>query len=146
MRTILHPFDVSLNADIQKFTYYLCSAYDIDFSLIVAIMQLESDFQVDVISETDDYGLMQINSCNHAQLTEILGLTNYLDPYENIRAGCFMIRKLFEKYKNTNMVLMAYNMGEGGASTLWKQGIYNTDYTDNILNIRQQLNEELKGR
>ena len=138
------PLDVPLDVVVQEFTYYLCEGYNIDFTLVMAMMQHESNFKVDVVSKTDDYGLMQINRCNHAELTEILGVTDYLDPYQNIRAGCYTVRKLFEKYQEPNMVLMAYNMGENGASRLWERGIYNTKYTDSILAIQKQFNE-LRG-
>lgn len=139
------PLNVPLDEELQEFTYYLCAGYNIDFTLVMALMQYESSYKANVVSSTDDYGLMQINRCNHEELTAILGVTDYLDPYENIRAGCFTIRKLFEKYKDTNMVLMAYNLGEKGASKLWKQGIYSIQYTDSILNIQRQFSEELKG-
>lgn len=139
------PLDVSLDVDIQEFVYYLSAGYNIDFTLVMALMQHESSFRSDVVSNTDDYGLMQINSCNHEQLAETLGITDFLDPHQNIRAGTFTLRKLFERYQDTNMVLMAYNMGEDGASRLWKKGIYNTNYTDSILIIQQQFNAELEG-
>lgn len=138
------PLDVSLDADIQEFVYYLSAGYNIDFTLVMALMQHESSFRADVVSSTDDYGLMQINRCNHENLTKTLGVTDYLDPYQNIRAGMFTLRKLFERYQDTNMVLMAYNMGEGTAKRLWKNGVYQTNYTDSILTIQRQFNEELK--
>lgn len=139
------PLDVSLDADIQEFVYYLSAGYNIDFTLVMALMQHESSFRDDVVSSTNDYGLMQINSCNHEQLAETLGVTDFLDPYQNIRAGVFTLRKLFERYQDTEMVLMAYNMGEGAAKRLWKNGVYQTNYTDSILTIQQQFNAELEG-
>ena len=68
-----------------------------------------------------------------------------LIPTRNIRAGVFVLRKLFERYQDTNMVLMAYNMGEDGATRLWEKGIYSTDYTEKILNYQIQFNEQLEG-
>jgi soluble lytic murein transglycosylase-like protein len=131
--------DISLDADIQKFTYYLCKGYNVDYYLVLAMMDVESDFQSDVVSNTNDYGLMQINQNNHEWLTETLGVDDFLDPYQNIRSGVFILRKLFEKYEKTSLVLMAYNMGESGATRLWKQGIYSTDYTEKVLKCRKEL-------
>lgn len=131
--------DVPMSEEEQEFVFYLCSGYSINFPLVMALIQYESNFQPDVISKTNDYGLMQINQVNHAQLTEILGVTDYLDPYQNMRAGCFTLRKLFEKYEDVNLVLMAYNMGENGARRLWEQGIYSTSYTDGVLAIQRRL-------
>lgn len=138
------PLDVPLNEDLQEFIFYLSTGYNIDFTFAMALMQRESGFQADVISATDDYGLMQINSCNHDYLKETIGVSDFLDPYSNIRSGMFILRKLFEKYEEPEKVLMAYNMGEGGASKLWERGIYETNYSKSILQIQQQFNEELE--
>jgi Soluble lytic murein transglycosylase and related regulatory proteins (some contain LysM/invasin domains) len=139
------PLDVDMDEDLQEFVFYLSSAYDIDFTLVMALIQQESNFQSNLISSTNDYGLMQINQINHEYITKTIGVTNFLDPFQNVRAGTFILRKLFEKYQDTKMVLMAYNMGEGGAARLWSQGIYETNYTQTILKIQQQFNEQLEG-
>lgn len=137
------PLDCAMNDDLQEFVYYLSAGYNIDFTLVMALIQHESSFRSDVVSSTNDYGLMQINKMNHEYLTETIGVTDFLDPYQNIRAGMFTLRKLFERYQDTDMVLMAYNMGENGAERLWSKGIYETDYTQSILTIQQQFNKQL---
>jgi hypothetical protein len=139
------PLSVDMPDEQQEFLFYLCSAYNIDFSLTMALIQNESEYDPDAISPSDDYGLMQINKMNHEWLTETLGLTDFLDPYENLRAGCYILRKLFEKYQDTNMVLMCYNMGEEGAARLWSEGVYETNYTNSVLTIQQKFNEQLEG-
>lgn len=138
------PLDVPLNKDLQEFIFYLSAGYNIDFTLVMALIQHESEFQADVISKTNDYGLMQINTCNHEWLSETLGISDFLDPYSNVRSGLFILRKLFEKYETPTKVLMAYNMGETGASRLWEQGIYETNYTKAILKNQEKFNEELE--
>lgn len=139
------PIDCKMPEEQQEFTYYLCSGYNIDFALVMALIQNESCFDPAAISTTNDYGYMQINKMNHQWLTDALGVTNFTDPYQNIRAGVFVLRKLFERYQDTNMVLMAYNMGEDGAARLWEKGIYSTDYTEKILSYQAQFNEQLGG-
>ena len=98
----------------------------------------------DGISSTNDYGLMQINACNHKWLTEELGITDFIDPYENIKAGLFILRGLLEKYDSTSKVLMAYNMGENGASKLWEQGIFESNYSKDVLQ-RQETYRQILG-
>lgn len=137
------PLDVKMEDDLQEFIYCLSTGYNIDFTLVMAVIQHESSFDPKVISTTNDYGLMQINKMNHEWLTETIGITNFTDPYQNVRGGVFILRKLFERYDDTDMVLMAYNMGEDGAKRLWDQGIYETNYTTSILKIQQQFNEQL---
>lgn len=139
------PLDVPMSEEEQEFVFYLSQGYNIDFTLVMALIQHESSYRADVISSTNDYGLMQINKINHQFLTDTIGVTDFLDPYQNIRAGMFTLRKLFERYENTDMVLMCYNMGEDGAERLWSKGIYETDYTQSILTIQQQFNKELEG-
>lgn len=135
---------VAFGEDLQEFTYYLSAAYDIDYTLVLAIISKESSFMPDGISSTNDYGLMQINACNHEWLTEELGITDFIDPYENIKAGLFILRGLFEKYDSTSKVLMAYNMGENGASKLWEQGIFESNYSKDVLQ-RQETYRQILG-
>lgn len=135
---------VTFGEDLQEFTYYLSAAYDIDYTLVLAIISKESAFMPDGISSTNDCGLMQINVCNHEWLTEELGITDFIDPYENIKAGLFILRGLFEKYDSTSKVLMAYNMGENGASKLWEQGIFESNYSKDVLQ-RQETYRQILG-
>ena len=50
-----------MDDDLQEFIYYLSAGYNIDFTLAMAVIQHESSFRSDVVSSTNDYGLMQIN-------------------------------------------------------------------------------------
>ena len=140
------PLNCKLDKETQQSTFYLCKGYDIDWTLVMALMQKESSFRSDVISATDDYGLMQINKCNHKWLTDTIGVTDYLDKEQNIRAGVFVLRKLFEEYTDPNLVLMAYNMGADGAETLWNKGIYTTPYVDDILTYQAEFNKQIEER
>ena len=87
---------------------------------------------------------MQINEMNHPYLTEQLGITDFTEPHNNIRSGMFILRKLFEKYETPEKVLMAYNMGEYGASILWDQGIFESNYSRKVLEYQQQFKEQLE--
>ena len=138
------PLDVPMNEDLQEFIFYLSTAYEIDFTFVMALIQQESSFRSDIVSATNDYGLMQINEVNHQYLKEQLEITDFLNPYDNIRAGMFILRKLFEKYENPSKVLMVYSMGESGASYLWRQGIFEINYSKSVLQIQQELNAELE--
>jgi hypothetical protein len=127
------PIDCALSEEVQEFTFYLCEGYYIDFPFAMAVMFCESSFRADIVSGTNDSGLMQINVKNHKWLSERLGLDDIIDPYQNIRAGLYILRGLFEKYDDPAKVLMAYNMGEYGASVLWEQGITETTYSRKVL-------------
>lgn len=138
------PLNVPMDEDLQEFIFCLSQAYEMDFTFVMALIQQESGYTPDVISRTNDYGLMQINEINHPYITETLGITDFLEPYNNVRSGMFILRKLFEKYETPEKVLMAYNMGETGASRLWKQGIFESNYSKSVLQIQRELNAELE--
>lgn len=139
------PLDIPMDRDLQEFTFYLSVAYDIDFDLVIAIIQQESNFQTDVISKNGNYGLMQIDKINHPYLSEQLQIKDFLEPYSNIKAGMFILRELFDKYENPEKVLMAYSMGETGASRLWEQGIFETNYSKDVLLKQTELKMKEKG-
>lgn len=141
------PLDVEMDEELQEFIYCLSYGYNIDYAFVMGLIETESTFDNGVISSTNDYGLMQINSINHEWLTEKLGITDFLDPYQNTRSGIYILRNLFEKYEEPEKVLMAYNMGENGAKKLWNKGIYETDYTrktiNNITEFKNYIDERM---
>jgi len=140
------PLEVSLDKDLQEFIYCLSYGYNIDYAFVMGVIQTESSFDSDTVSSTNDYGLMQINKINHEWLKEKLGITDFLDPYQSSRSGVYILRNLFEKYETPEKVLMAYNMGETGAAKLWKQGIYETNYTIKVLSNMQAFKNYIDER
>lgn len=58
-------YDIELSDELQEYTIGICEEYEVDPVMVFAIMGCESEYQADVISKTGDYGLMQINICNH---------------------------------------------------------------------------------
>lgn len=121
-----------LDNKYQDYLYKMCVKYDIEkyYTLLLAQMYHESGFQVDVISKTKDYGLMQINKCNHKWLGEILGNDNFLDPYNNIEAGVYMMSMFLHKYNDAEKALVCYNKGESAV----RKGTYSTSYSKGVIN------------
>ena len=134
--------DVDMDYDLQEFIYCLCRSYNMDFTFVMAVIEQESNFKPNIVSETGDYGLMQINSQNFDELTEITGVTDYLDPYQNVIVGCYILHELFEKYDEPHKVLMAYNFGEYGAPKLWERGIYSSEYSRSVIDRQNKLKGE----
>lgn len=134
-------YDIPLSKDLQLYTYNRCVEYGIPehYELILAMMWQESNYTPDIISATDDYGIMQINACNHEWLSDLLGTTNFLDVYQNIDAGTYIISKMLLKYGDEHKALMAYNMGENGASLNWDAGIYTSSYSRGIISKREAI-------
>ena len=139
------PLATSLSERTQEFIFYLSYGYYIDFPFVMGLIKAESTFRTHIISETNDYGLMQINIRNHDWLNERFGIDDLLDPEQNIRAGLFILRTLFEKYDDPAKVLMAYNMGEHGANLLWEQGVFDTNYTRRVMTYAEEFRRELES-
>lgn len=137
-------YNVALSKELQRYTYDLCVEYSIEeyYALVLAVMWHESVFDAKVISQTNDYGLMQINKINHALLSEKLGITDFLNEKQNIEAGIYILSNLILKYEDVDKALMAYNMGESGAKRRWADGVYTTTYTTRV---RERLAQVLTG-
>lgn len=133
-------YDVPLDDDFQEYIQDICDEYGFDcYDVVIAQIERESTFRENAISETDDYGYMQINSCNHGWLSEKLGITDFLDGEQNVLAGVYMLSDLYNRYGDMGLALMCYNCGEYGAQKLWEQGIYSTKYSRWILEKASEL-------
>lgn len=134
-------YDIPLSKELQLYTYTRCVDYGIadHYELVLAMMWQESNFTPDTISKTNDYGIMQINACNHEWLRDVLGTTNFLDASQNIDAGTYIISKMLLKYEDEHKALMAYNMGERGASLNWEAGIYTSNYSRGVVAKREAI-------
>ena len=117
--------------DLQETMQDCCERYGVPYALALAIAEVETHFDPDAVSPTNDYGLMQINKCNHEWL-QSLGM-DPLTHTGNIEAGLYMIGNYLNKYGDTEMALMAYNNGPSGARKLWDAGTYQTDYTRKVM-------------
>ena len=126
-----------LDLKLQDYLWSMCEKYDICdyYEVIMAQMFTESSFRTNLVSKTNDYGLMQINVCNHGWLSEKLGSSNFNDPYISIEAGCLMMSNYLHKY-DIAPALVAYNRGE---SAVRNKGIMSTEYSDKVLANMKKL-------
>lgn len=134
-------YDIPLSAELQEFTFDRCLETNLDYELVLALMGHESNYKATAKSATNDYGIMQINQCNHARLKETLGITDFMDAKQSITAGTEILAQLAKKYEDPHQLLMAYNMGEAGARKLWEQGIYSSKYSRAIMALRAEIVE-----
>lgn len=120
-----------LSYECQQILMDCCDKYSVPYALGLAVAEVETHFDPDAVSGTDDYGLMQINACNHGWLAE-LGFD--VMTYEgNIEAGIYLIAQNIQQYEDFELALMAYNCGPTGAQRLWAQGIYQTEYSQKVM-------------
>ena len=142
-------YNISLPIEYQQYAYNLCKRYGIDYPLFIALMYRESGFNASVIGAGGyAYGLCQIGISNYSNLNAKLGITDLLDPYDNMTAGAYMLSvymgiaatKVSDEQTKIVYALNSYNMGEGGYyNNCFSQGIIDRAYSNNILATRERL-------
>lgn len=122
--------------------YTLCNEYGVDYELALAVMVKESGGNPTALNTknrngTYDSGIMQINSTNHGWLSRELGIKDFNNPYDNMKAGVYML-SLFD-YDNPHKILMSYNMGKGTMKRLFKQGNTSSAYSRDVMEIYNRI-------
>lgn len=137
-------FDVPLSHSLQRYIYEVCADEDVPVALVMAMIDHESKFDPEAVSSTGDYGLMQINEINHDTLAEKYRTGDMLNPYQNVFCGIKMIGSYLETYGDCGKALMAYNMGNYGAKKAWENGITSTSYSETILKLMSEYEQEVE--
>lgn len=95
--------DVPLSYDLQDALHTSCERYEIDYALALGLIEVESNFQPDIINPTSDcYGLMQLN---------VRYFPSGLPPEENIDYGLAYLREQIDRYGSLEAGLQAYHDG-----------------------------------
>jgi soluble lytic murein transglycosylase-like protein len=82
--------------------------YGVEFSLIKAVIKIESSFNPKAVSKKGAKGLMQIMPVNY----KTLSVKDPFDPSDNIMGGTLYLQRLLRRYKyKLPLVLAAYNAG-----------------------------------
>jgi len=104
--------DGSLKSDItRKYDGLITEAaerHGVSFSLLKAMIKIESDFNPRAISRAGAMGLMQIMPENIKRLN----ITDPFDPRENIMGGTRYLKQMIDRFKGKlPLALAAYNAG-----------------------------------
>ena len=98
--------------------------HHLDPLLILAVIQIESDFRHEAVSPVGARGLMQIMPDTGKYLAESwhrergLRVADFRpesldDPSHNIRLGTYYLQGLRKQFRNLHLALVAYNLGPG---------------------------------
>ena len=139
---IVYP--VPLTAEIQHCIKALCEEAGIDPTVIIAMAEVESNYDSEALGDGgNSFGLMQIQPRWHSERMTALGVTDLLDPKQNVKVGIDILAELLAKYNgNVEMALVAYNAGPTGAYRHWfSRGVYASEYSRKVLEISAKLKE-----
>ncbi len=144
--------EIPLSKELQKYLYNTCNKYKVNYNEALAIISVESNYNVNAIhknnNSTIDIGLFQINSSNYKNLRETLNIKNLKNPYDNIKAGVYILSKL--QSLNQHQRYIAYNQGVGGMKRTISRGIYTTEYSRKVIreisNIKKMKNYKEKDK
>lgn len=120
-----------------------------DWRMLAAVIYQESKFSINTVSHRGATGLMQVMPST----AEYYGISDLLDPEENIKAGTMHLARLQKMYSDEGMtdmerfkfVLASYNAGEGRIADCRNlAAARNLDNTrwDDILKVIPSMREE----
>ncbi len=96
--------------EIQAMIARVAREQNVDPKLIRAVVEAESDYNVNDVSKTNAKGLMQLMP----DTAKEMGVTNPFDPYDNLTGGTKYLKQMIARYPgNLELALAAYNAGPG---------------------------------
>jgi len=141
--------DIPMSRELQEYTYGRCEELGLEYELVLAIMWRESRFQTDAVgynsNGTKDNGIMQINDVNREYLEKTYGITNLMDPYQNIQAGTAMLAEYMKQYGDEKAVLMAYHLGEAGMQRKMAEGVTTNSSVITALSMRDSYKQMIQS-
>lgn len=93
---------IPLDAELQAAMREACAEFDVPVSLALGLVEVESCFMVDTVSDQGCFGLMQLNPKYFPA---------DLSPADNLREGVGYLGRLLGQYGDTAAALTAYNAG-----------------------------------
>lgn len=111
------------------------TAHNIDPALVKAVIHAESHFNPAAVSPAGAQGLMQLMPAT----AKFYRVANSFDPQENIFAGVEFLRYLSDRFDRLELILAAYNAGEGNVRR--HDGIPPFRETQNYVVLVQQLKQ-----
>lgn len=107
--------DVQASEEVRASEDYITEiaiSYGLDPEIVKALIEVESGGDPHAVGDSgESLGLMQIQPRWHGERMARLGVTDLMDPYQNVVVGCAILSDLYDKYGNYEDALSVYNSG-----------------------------------
>lgn len=132
-------YDIPLDDELQDYIIETSEERGVDPAIIIAMINRESQFDIDIIGDKGKaFGLMQIHPRWHSDRMEKLGVTDLLDPYQNVTVGIDIMAELLDGGESVEWALMAYNGGYANANRHIEAGTL-SGYATDVLEFAEGL-------
>lgn len=97
-------------SEIRQLVREMAPGYGLDPKLVLAVIQIESAYQVNAVSSANAQGLMQLIPATAMRF----GVRDVFNPQDNIRGGMSYLKWLLQRFDGDVVkTVAAYNAGEG---------------------------------
>lgn len=115
--------NINTELSIKEYIKSECSKRNLDYRIIYSIIEQESKWNEDAIGDNgNSLGLMQIQPRWHKNRMDNLGVSDLLDPYQNISVGIDIVDELVSKY-GLYGGLAAYNTGSPSGYSQYSENV-----------------------
>ncbi len=143
-----------LEADAAAALVYYADFYGIDYSLVLSIIEIESNFQQYLVGTSNDRGFMQIIPITERHLADSFGSkigieydpNRIFEPDYNLGLGISYIAYLASIHgDDLDKILTEYNRGAGGLAMYYAENLtYSSVYSRSVID-RTYKYQELNG-
>lgn len=132
-------YDIPLDDELQDYIIETSEERGVNPAIIIAMIKRESQFDIDIVGDKGKaFGLMQIHPRWHSDRMKKLGVTDLLDPYQNVTVGIDIMAELLDGGESVEWALMAYNGGYAHANRHIEAGTL-SEYATDVLEFADEL-------
>lgn len=122
-------YEIYLSSKYYSVIKYECDKYGLNHITVISLIKTESNFNQNAKSRKNAIGLMQIKESTAKYVATLYDI-EYIDLYDyksNITLGVAYLDYLTKKFNYEDLVICAYNAGEGVLSKWIEKGYVEDD-------------------